>query len=316
MSAVRELGNLMLFSVVIPTYNRLRLLPSALESVWRQRFTDYEIIVVDDGSEDGTRCYLQRQRDRLHVLCQANRGPGAARNLGANEARGEYVAFLDSDDVWPSWTLEIFAGLICKHNSPAILAGSVVEFWDERELESIHPGPVRAEFYSDYFSSFYAGYFVGAGMAALRRDVLTGCGGFIEERVNSEDHDLIFRLGTVPGFVQVLAPTTLAWRRHTASETAARGRSFAGILRMLEQERRANYPGGASRARERRDILTRHARPVSISCLESGLVREGWRLYGETFHWHALQRRWRYLLAFPLLALAAKCRPSFAKLRI
>ena len=74
----------MLFSVVIPTYNRVPFLPSALDSVRRQRFTDYEIIVVDDGSEDGTCDYLQRQKDRLRILRQSNRGPGAERNLGAN----------------------------------------------------------------------------------------------------------------------------------------------------------------------------------------------------------------------------------------
>jgi len=301
-------GKSVLFSVVIPTYNRLSLLPSALDSVWRQRFIDYEIIVVDDGSEDGTRDYLQRQRDRLRVLRQSNLGPGAARNFGTNEARGEYVAFLDSDDLWPAWTLEIFADLIWKHNSPAILAGRLVEFRDERELEALRPEPVRAEFYSDYFSSFHTGYFVGAGMAVLRRDVLMDCGGFIEERANCEDHDLIFRLGTMPGFVQVLAPTTLGWRRHTASETAQGGRTFAGVLRMLEEERCAGYPGGASRARERQEILTRHVRPVSLDCLEAGLIREGWRLYRETFRWHTLQRRWQYLAAFPFLVLAAKYR--------
>jgi len=184
----------------------------------------------------------------------------------------------------------------------------LVEFRDERELEAVRPEPVRAEFYSDFFSSFHAGYFVGAGMAVLRRDVLMKCGGFNEERMNCEDHDLIFRLGTMPGFVQVLAPTTLGWRRHTASETAQGVRTFAGILRMLEKERRAGYPGGASRTRERREILTRHVRPVSLNCLEAGLVREGWRLYRETFHWHSLQRRWRYLAAFPFLALKAKFR--------
>jgi len=298
----------MLFSVVIPTYNRLPFLPSALDSVLRQRFTDYEIIVVDDGSEDGTRDYLQRQKDRLRILRQSNRGPGAARNLGANEARGEYVAFLDSDDVWPSWTLEIFAGLIWKHNSPAILSARLTEFQDEREIEAFDFEPIRAEFYSDYFSSFHAGYFVGAGMAVLRRDVLMGCGGFIEERLNSEDHDLIFRLGTAPGFVQVLAPTTLGWRRHAASETAQCGHTFAGILRMLAEERRAGYPGGASRARERREILARHVRPVSLNCLRAGLVREAWRLYCETFRWHTLQWRWQFLVGFPLFVLAAKYR--------
>src|SRR5262245_48697814 len=146
----------MLFSVVIPVHNRRHLLPRALESVWAQTFTDFEVIVVNDGSTDGTGEWLASHGERVLAITQPNRGPGAARNLGTREARGEYVAFLDSDDVWPSGTLETFAGLIRRYNSPAIVAGRVVEFWEERELEAIRPEPVCADFYPDYFASFRA----------------------------------------------------------------------------------------------------------------------------------------------------------------
>src|SRR5262245_47210353 len=136
----------MLFSVVIPAHNRLHLLPRTLDSVWAQTFSDFEVVVVNDGSTDGTGEWLAAQGERMRAITQANCGPGAARNLGTKEARGEYIAFIDSDDVWPSWTLATFAGLICKYNSPAILAGRVVEFWEERELEAIRPEAVRADF--------------------------------------------------------------------------------------------------------------------------------------------------------------------------
>jgi len=75
----------MLFSVVIPTFNRVHLLARTLESVWRQRFTDYEVIVVDDGSTDGTQAYLQGVGNKVRVIRQANSGPGAARNIGVRE---------------------------------------------------------------------------------------------------------------------------------------------------------------------------------------------------------------------------------------
>jgi GT2 family glycosyltransferase len=306
----------MLFSVVIPAHDRLHLLPRTLDSVWAQTFKDFEVIVVNDGSRDGTGEWLASQGERVRAITQPNRGPGAARNLGTRRARGEYVAFIDSDDVWPSWTLETFAELICKYNSPAILAGRMVEFRQERELEAIRREAVRADFYTDYFASFRAGYFVGAGMAVLRRDVLLECGGFIEERVNAEDHDLIFRLGTAPGFVQVLAPTTLGWRRHPATETAAHGRTFAGILRMVERERQAIYPGGASRRRERHDILTRHARPVTLGCLQQGMQQEAWTLYRATFAWNASLGRVKYLAAFPFFAVTEQFRCAAATGRL
>src|ERR1019366_7503629 len=97
------------FSIIIPTYNRLDYLKQALRSVWAQTFTDYEIIVVDDGSNDGTREYLNGLWSKLRILSQPNSGPGAARNVGIREAQGEYIALVDSDDLWFPWTLEIFA---------------------------------------------------------------------------------------------------------------------------------------------------------------------------------------------------------------
>ena len=109
---------LMLFSVVIPTYNRAQLLRGTLESVWRQHFADFETIVVDDGSTDQTQEYLCTLGDKVQVIRQENCGPGAARNAGARAARGDYVALLDSDDLWFPWTLNVFANAIEQFGRP------------------------------------------------------------------------------------------------------------------------------------------------------------------------------------------------------
>src|SRR5687767_3522938 len=106
------------FSVVIPTYNRTALLRRTLESVWRQTFTDFEVIVVDDGSTDGTVDYLRSLGGHVRWLTQPNSGPGAARNLGASVASAEYVAFLDSDDLWFPWTLQVYREIIRSENDP------------------------------------------------------------------------------------------------------------------------------------------------------------------------------------------------------
>jgi len=124
----------MLFSAVIPTFNRSHLLQATLESVFAQTFTDYEIIVVDDGSTDDTQEMVKSYGKRVQFFCQENAGPGAARNLGVSHARGEYVAFLDSDDLWFPWTLAVFAELIDENTAPSILAAKVFEFRQEREL--------------------------------------------------------------------------------------------------------------------------------------------------------------------------------------
>jgi glycosyltransferase involved in cell wall biosynthesis len=99
-----------LFSVVIPTYNRLALLQRALKSVVQQTIDDYEIVVVDDGSTDGTVEMLQAQYgERVRVLVNKGpRGGSAARNVGIQEAAGSWIAFLDSDDWWEPSKLELF----------------------------------------------------------------------------------------------------------------------------------------------------------------------------------------------------------------
>ncbi len=96
-------------SVVIPAYNRERTIARSIESVLSQSYQDFEIIVVDDCSQDNTKHIVSNMRsDRIrYIRLPENRGAGAARNAGAKAARGEYIAFQDSDDVWRPDKLEI-----------------------------------------------------------------------------------------------------------------------------------------------------------------------------------------------------------------
>jgi glycosyltransferase involved in cell wall biosynthesis len=88
-------------SVIIPLYNKGLYIRRALDSVFAQTFDDYEVIVVDDGStDDGPQQVMADSDLRLRLISQSNAGPGAARNRGISEAKGEYVAFLDADDEW------------------------------------------------------------------------------------------------------------------------------------------------------------------------------------------------------------------------
>ncbi|MGB3638416.1 MAG: glycosyltransferase family 2 protein [Rivularia sp. (in: cyanobacteria)] len=87
-------------TVVIPTYNRAHLVKDAVESVLNQTYQNFELIVIDDGSTDNTREVLAFYKDKLTYIYQENQGRSAARNHGIKLAQGEYIAFLDSDDVW------------------------------------------------------------------------------------------------------------------------------------------------------------------------------------------------------------------------
>jgi len=292
-----------LFSVVIPTYNRANMLRQTLQSVFRQEYRDFEVFVVDDGSTEDQLPVIAEFRDRVTFLRQKNAGPGVARNRGAEAARGDYLAFLDSDDLWFPWTLTVLARFIQEHNRPAVLAGRLFEFLDEAELLGIHQLAVQAASFTDYYASSQRGYFVGAGASVLRREEFLKTGGFRSGFMNAEDHDLIMRMGAAAGFVQVLSPVTIAWRRHANSATANFRRTYEGMRYLLRQERRHAYPGGRERLRDRRRILLTHLRPTALSCVRHGLKREAWELYRVTYRWHLALGRWRFLLGFPLIAV-------------
>jgi glycosyltransferase involved in cell wall biosynthesis len=87
-------------SIIVPTYNRAKYVTEAIDSILSQAFRDYEVIVVDDGSTDNTKEVLMRYGNRIAYIYQTNSGVGTARNVGIQHARGEWLAFLDSDDIW------------------------------------------------------------------------------------------------------------------------------------------------------------------------------------------------------------------------
>ena len=108
---------LMKVSVIIPTYNRASLVVETLESALNQTFPDREIIVVADGSTDDTKQRLAPYSDRIKYIHQENRGVNAARNHGLSVAQGEYIALLDSDDLWQPYLLDLFVRVLDSHEN-------------------------------------------------------------------------------------------------------------------------------------------------------------------------------------------------------
>jgi glycosyltransferase involved in cell wall biosynthesis len=292
-----------LFSVIIPTYDRLELLKRTLQSVKEQSFSDYEIVVVDDGSKDGTREWLAENGSWLREIRQSNEGPGVARNAGVRTAIGEYCAFLDSDDIWFPWTLDIYRDAIERFGRPAFLVGKPQVFSEESDLVPVKLEPPRHEKFQDYLASSDEWRWWGVSSFVIRRDAFLDAGGFIEGHVNSEDADLALKLGEAAGFVQIAAPATFAYREHAANVKDDSGRNIAGTRHVLTSEKCGCYPGGKVRARERWEIVTRHVRPVALECLRRGNQADAWGFYYSTFAWHLSLGRLKYLLGFPFVAL-------------
>ena len=135
-------------SAVIPSYNRAHRLPSAITSVLRQRLTDVEIVLVDDGSTDNTRAVVAEYGSLVKYIFQPNAGVGAARNTGVRHATGEFVAFLDSDDRWQDFKMDVQLALLRAHPEVGLAFsdfvveksdGSVVangaSLWSGREID-------------------------------------------------------------------------------------------------------------------------------------------------------------------------------------
>lgn len=298
----------MTFSVVTPVFNRAALLAETLRSILAQRYDDYEVLVVDDGSSDGSADVARSFGAKVRVLEQHNQGPGAARNLALKHATGDYIAFLDSDDVWFPWTLDVYAQVIGHHGSPSFITGCPMDFTEAGQLAEVTETAIRVETFPDYLASGDEWRWYGLSSFVVKREAVLMAGGFSNDSINGEDADLALRLGTAPRFVHLLAPVTFGYRRHTGSIRHQMEKTMRGWRHMLAQEAEGHYPGGPARASERWRIITRHVRPCALQCLDAGMSAEGWQLYRAMFRWHVRLGRWRFLAAFPVLALKAASR--------
>lgn len=301
------------FSVVIPTYNRARLLEDTLATVFAQTETDHEVLVIDDGSTDDTLATLERYGDRVRVLRQANAGQGVARNLGIQEARGEYVAFLDSDDLWFPWTLATYRRAIQQHGGASVVMGRARAFARPEELSDVRDEPLATRAFADYLASADERFVRTACAVAVRTEALRRVGGFTGRRMSSEDHDLLYRLGTEPGYVYVEAPVALGYRQHAASSSKDLERGYEGTVYVLEQERQGRYPGGPARRRERLAMLLFGLRHVTHWLLAHQRWDLALDLYRRGLRDHLEAPRWRYLLGFPPWVLVASLKRSLTR---
>lgn len=189
-------------SVIIPTYNRKQFVTKAVESVFRQGFKDYEIIVVDDGSTDNTWRVLEPFRSRIHYIYQANAGVSAARNAGIRQARGEWLAFLDSDDEWMPDYLSAQMGHVLKFPQAVMHITNAVHIVPNEEPTNHFKAPLMKKFKQEALlvlekpfglimdDRFY--WFLQSSI--FRRDLLLQSGLFDEKLSIAEDLDVIGRI--------------------------------------------------------------------------------------------------------------------------
>lgn len=178
-------------SVIIPTYNRAGLVPEAVASVLAQTYRDFELLVVDDGSTDGTREVLAAFGGEIQVLRPHRGGVSAARNRGISAAQGEWLAFLDSDDLWLPEKLARQMALMAAQ--PRLLLSQTEETWVRRGVRVNPPRSHRKEGGRIFLRSLER-CLVSPSAAVLHRSLFEAHGGFDESLPAAEDYDLWLRL--------------------------------------------------------------------------------------------------------------------------
>ena len=178
-------------SVIIPTFNRRRLVEQAIDSVLTQEFGDYELIVVDDGSTDDTAAALAVYGDRIRVLRQPNRGVSAARNTGIRAAKASLIAFLDSDDLWRPAKLTRQTAFLQAH--PDALICQTEEIWIRNGVR-VNPAKKHRKQSGMIFERSLELCLVSPSAVMMHRRLLDEVGLFDERLPACEDYDLWLRI--------------------------------------------------------------------------------------------------------------------------
>jgi len=233
-----------LVSVVIPVFNGERFLREAVESVLEavhvldQQYSDVEIIIVDDGSTDGTETVARSFPEPVRYLRQANQGPAAARNRGIEHAQGSLIAFTDADDLWPAVKLELQLPYLLDDPAIEIVLGRIQQVC----LSGTVAGQTQAEEFAEPVFS------VNLGSAVIRKSLFERVGLFDETMRYSEDVDWFMRAREAGAAIKTIDAVTLFYRQHAQNMTRGKSTAELNVLKALKRslDRRRARNGFAS----------------------------------------------------------------------
>ena len=182
---------MMNISVVIPTYNRIELLKRSIDSVINQTIKPSEIIIVDDGSNDGTEAMVKNKYDSLKLITQKNKGASAARNSGIKASSGEWICFLDSDDEWKNDKLE--------KQITAATNNSDYKFFHSNEIwikngKRINQKKKHKKYGGDIFKKCLDMCRISPSSVLIEKNIFEEIGFFNEDLVVCEDYELWLRI--------------------------------------------------------------------------------------------------------------------------
>lgn len=299
-----------LISVVIPVYNGGKTITSTIESVLNQTFTDFELIVVNDGSQDSTLAAINEIKDaRIRVFSFPNSGVSASRNRGLAEAKGEFISFLDADDLWTSDKLEVQLKAL-QENPQAAVAYSWSDWIDESGQFLRAGGHITVN--GNAYEKLLLRDFVESGSNPLiRRQALEKVGKFDESLAFAEDWDLWLRLAACYEYVAVPSPQIL-YRISPKSASFNVWKMEAGSLKVIEHHF-AQAPESLQHLK--RETLGNRYKYLMFKAIEGNLERKK-GLAAVRFLWQAIRydssmlRRVKIMLIVLVKIAAAILLPS------
>ena len=308
-------------SVVIPAYNVAPYIGETLRSVFAQTFTDYEVIVVNDGSPDTEQFELELQPfiDRLRYVKQENLGASAARNEGLRSAQGEFIAFLDADDLWLPSYLEEQIKFISEHGCDLVCADSkilgdparVYKTFMDALMESA-PAIGRVTF----LGLVSAEQCLITSGIVVRRQLVFDVGLFDEALRNAQDFDLWLRLAKHGARLMYRRQALLCYRHRSDSLTGDEINSHARELRVLDKVERSYDLTPAERAevfpviRSRTSILEFELGKLHLAHGDIELARSSFAKSGNA------KRSWKPRVALWFLRLAPGLMQAFCLRRM
>ncbi len=269
-------------SICIPTYNRKDYLKETLDSVFAQTYKDYEVIVVDDGSTDGTKDMLDRSGYKLRYQWQANAGVAAARNVLIKLAKGEFIAFIDSDDLFLPNAIERLLGAIENESGNVIAYSSYLRIDPNGKVI----GKCKRKLHNGYITTqLFRSIFVHTLGSMFPKKILKDIGGFDESLLVAEDYDLWLRLSLKHRFVALPEPTAKR-RRHANNICSSSFITCSTLLKVLE---RFYYEKGGREIIPKSSAMRRLSR---VACragrcaVNEGLTQQGRQLLRQSFRQH------------------------------
>lgn len=185
-----------MISIVIPLYNKALYIKETIDNILNQTFQEFELIVVNDGSQDGGPEIVKSFKDsRIKLINKANGGVSSARNVGIKEAKYDYIAFLDADDEWLPNHLEEIHKLIVDYGNEAnvFVTNFARKYPDGRVI--VNRNDIRNGILKDYFTAVWKGAVIHTSCVCVSKTAMTMVGGFDERISRGEDLDLWIKLG-------------------------------------------------------------------------------------------------------------------------